>query len=53
MILRCPDCGSLDVRQRWPSRLYERVARILFWRPFVCWDCMTRFHAFVLPLRRT
>ena len=26
MRVRCPDCGSDDVRPRWPTRLWERVA---------------------------
>jgi len=48
--VRCPYCGSPDVRQRSPTRFHERLARLFLWPPFVCWDCMTRFHAFVLPL---
>ena len=42
--------GSPDVRQRSPTRFHERLARLFLWPPLVCWDCMTRFHAFVLPL---
>jgi hypothetical protein len=48
--LRCPYCGSDNVSQRWPTRFHERLARLVLWPPFVCWECMMRFHAFVSPL---
>ena len=52
MRIRCPHCGSDDVRSRSPMRLWERVASLVLWRSFVCWQCMSRFRALLLPFAR-
>jgi deazaflavin-dependent oxidoreductase (nitroreductase family) len=51
-MIRCPRCGSYDVRGRWPVRLHDRLAALCGWRPFVCWHCMRRFRRFVPPFSR-
>ena len=47
--LRCPLCGSKDIRQSFPKPLIDSVMALLRFHPHRCRSCRHRFYRRLLP----